>query len=178
MKIYYQPQKKIFFHSDPALPSLPFGKDSYILFRENEPYKYCFNMSVDENGCSPVIGILAAKDKAGYQGNFQLFQKLQQVIQSRGGISFVFSLQDIAKEKIAGICFHEGKNMWVPCTFPVPNFIYNRIPSQSLEKTEEFAAFLQWVKGKNLPFFNPHFFNKWEVYQSLSESEAIKDSPP
>ncbi|WP_421384049.1 YheC/YheD family protein [Bacillus salacetis] len=173
MKIYYQPQKKIFFHSDPSVSSLLFGKNSYVLHREDEPYKYGFDVSVKNNICGPVIGILAAKEKGSYQGNFPLFQDLQRVIQSRGGISFVFSLSDIGRERIEGLCFHEERNMWVSCSFPIPHFIYNRIPSPALEKTEEFSAFLQWAKEKNITFFNPHFFNKWEVYQCLAENNGL-----
>ncbi|EDL63229.1 YheC/YheD family endospore coat-associated protein [Bacillus sp. SG-1] len=178
MKIYYQPQKKIFFHTDPSLPSLLFGRNSYILYREDEPYKYEFDVLADNNSCGPVIGILAAKEKGSYQGNFPLFQELQKIIQSRGGISFVFSLSDIGKEKVEGLCFHEEKNMWVSCNFPIPNFIYNRIPSPAAEKTEDFSRFLQWAKEKNINFFNPHFFNKWEVYQSLSENDSLKPHLP
>ncbi|WP_456271941.1 YheC/YheD family endospore coat-associated protein [Bacillus sp. AK031] len=173
MKIYYQPQKKIFFHSDPSLSSLLFGKNSYILYRDNEPYKYCFDIFVDGNVCGPIIGIIAGKEKGSYQGNFPLFQKLQQVIQSKGGISFVFSIEDIGREKVEGICFHEEKNMWVPCIFPIPNVIYNRIPSHSIEKTDEFSACLDWIEEMRIHFFNPHFFNKWEVYQSLSENSSL-----
>ncbi|MGF2615221.1 hypothetical protein FZC84_09950 [Rossellomorea vietnamensis] len=178
MKIYYQPQKKIFFHNDPSLSSLLFGRNSYILYRENEPYKYCFDISSRGTICSPVIGILTAKEKGSYQGNFPLFQNLQKAIQSKGGLSFIFSMSDIGIEKIDGLCFHEEKNMWVPCTFPIPNFIYNRIPSPAGEKTEEFLSFLQWAKQRNINFFNPHFFNKWEVHQSLSQSESVKPHLP
>jgi glutathione synthase/RimK-type ligase-like ATP-grasp enzyme len=173
MKIYYQPQKKIFFHSESSVTSLSFGKNSYILYREDEPYKYEFDVTVKNNICGPVIGILAAKEKGSYHGNFPLFQELQKVIQSRGGISFVFSLADIGKERIEGLCFHEEKNLWVSCSFPIPQFIYNRIPAPAIEKTDEFTDFLHWAKEKNVNFFNPHFFNKWEVYQSLSESESL-----
>ncbi|WP_409253298.1 YheC/YheD family protein [Bacillus sp. SCS-153A] len=178
MKIYYQPQKKIFFHTDPSIPSLLFGKNSYLLYREDEPYKYEFDVSVTNNSCGPVIGILAAKEKGSYQGNFPLFQELQKIIQSRGGISFVFSLSDIGREKIQGLCFHEKKNMWVSCNFPIPHFIYNRVPSPASEKTEEFFRFLEWTKENNINFFNPHFFNKWEVYQSLSESRSLMPHLP
>ncbi|MGM0846360.1 MAG: YheC/YheD family protein [Bacillota bacterium] len=178
MKIYYQPQKKIFFHNDSSLPSLLFGRNSYILYRENEPYKYCFDISSKANICSPVIGILTAKEEGSYQGNFPLFQKLQKAIQSKGGLSFVFSLSDMGNEKIDGLCFHEEKNMWVPCTFPLPNFIYNRIPSPAVEKTDAFSNFFQWAKDRNINFFNPHFFNKWEVYQSLFQSDSVKPHLP
>ncbi|MGD7022765.1 hypothetical protein FZC79_12540 [Rossellomorea vietnamensis] len=178
MKIYYQPQKKLFFHSDPSLASLLFGRNSYILYRENEPYKYCFDISSKGTVCGPVIGILTAKKKGSYQGNFPLFQNLQKAIQSKGGLSFVFSYTDVGKERIAGLCFHEEKNMWVPCTFPIPNFIYNRIPSPSDERSDEFLDFLQWARNRNIQFFNPHFFNKWEVHQSLFQSESVQPHLP
>jgi glutathione synthase/RimK-type ligase-like ATP-grasp enzyme len=178
MKMYYQPQKKIFFHSDPSLPSLMFGRDSYILYREKEPYQYAFDISAVNNICGPVIGILTAKEKGGYQGNFPLFQELQKVVQSRGGISFVFSLSDIGSERIEGLCFNEEKNTWISCKFPLPHFIYNRIPSPSAEKTDEFTGFLQWTEKKNIHFFNPHFFNKWEIYQCLAENDSLKPHLP
>ncbi|RIW30916.1 YheC/YheD family protein [Bacillus salacetis] len=178
MKIYYQPQKKIFFHSDPSLQSLMFGRNSYILYREDEPYKHGFNVSAVNNACGPVIGILTANEKGSYLGNFPLFQELQKVITTRGGISFVFSLSDIGGERIEGLCFNEEKNTWISCKFPIPHFIYNRVPSPSMEKTEEFTGFLQWVEEKQIHFFNPHFFNKWEIYQCLSENESLKPHLP
>jgi hypothetical protein len=116
-------------------------------------------------GKTPVIGILTARKKDGsIAGNGTLFIELQKRLISLNAISFIFTLDGVHKDTINGFIFNPEKNGWEWITSPFPDLVYNRIPFRSSEKELKNSMFFASLKEKNIPFFNPGFIDKSELY--------------
>ncbi|MGG4547011.1 YheC/YheD family protein [Rossellomorea marisflavi] len=179
MRILYDRRRRIFGHDERSISTYAFGLDSFLLQSEKSEDTYPFPISAPTGGIIPLIGILADKDRANrYRGNFELFRALQGMIQDAGGICFVFSPVDIEGNTVAGIAYSDTLSRWVTCHFPLPNVIYNRIPTPAGEQNEAFRRLTSWCQNHKIPFFNPHFFNKWDIYRLLREREELRPHLP
>jgi hypothetical protein len=117
------------------------------------------------NRKTPVIGILTARKKDGsIAGNGTLFIELQKRLILLNGISFIFTLDGVHQESIDGFLYDPDRNGWVRITSPFPNFVYNRIPFRRSEEELKSRMFFACLKEKNIPFFNPGFIDKSELY--------------
>lgn len=68
---------------------------------------------------------------------------------------------------------------WVTKTIPFPHVIYDRLPNRQTENHKG----IKRLKGKfqsqyAIPWFNPGFFNKWEMHQKLSKNKNISKYLP
>ncbi|MEW4326432.1 YheC/YheD family protein [Rossellomorea marisflavi] len=179
MRILYDRRRRIFCHDERSISTYAFGLDSFLLQSKKSGDSYAFPIGSPKGGVIPLIGILADKDRANrYRGNFELFKTLQEIIQDAGAMCFVFSPGDIECNTVSGIAFSDTLDRWVTCHFPLPNVIYNRVPTPAGEQNEAFLNVTSWSKDHKIPFFNPHFFNKWEIYQILREREELRPHLP
>ncbi|PFA62594.1 hypothetical protein CN378_20445 [Bacillus sp. AFS015802] len=180
MNILYDRIKKTFFHEEKSITTFGFAKNSFLLSSKDSNECYTFTISAPKNRPDiPVIGIVSGKEgRSKYRGNFELFRAIQQDVEGAGGICFVFSPQDVIGDSIGGIMYNHLLHKWVRCQFPVPSVIYNRVPSRHAEQNQSYEKLLHFIKKHKIPFFNPHFFNKWEIYELLSKNEGIKTYLP
>ncbi|MCM3690304.1 YheC/YheD family protein [Neobacillus niacini] len=127
----------------------------------------------------PVIGILTAKKKNGtIGGNSSLFIELQKKLISLNGISFIFTLDGVHDESIDGFTFNPEKNEWERINFPYPDLVYNRIPFRKSEEEIKNSGFFSHLKDKNIPFFNPAFIDKYELYQLFKDHPILHSYLP
>lgn len=92
---------------------------------------------------------------------------------------FVFGLQHInwEEETIEGYFFQERK--WVKNKVPLPNVIYDRLPNRQSENYKPIVRAKKRLESDYaIPWFNPGFFNKWEVHQLLIKEDSIKQFLP
>lgn len=116
-------------------------------------------------GITPVIGILTARNKDGsIAGNGTLFIELQKKLISLNGISFIFTLEGVHQDSIDGYVFIPERDVWEKITAPFPHLVYNRIPFRRSEEELKTSMFFASLKEKNIPFFNPGFIDKSELY--------------
>ncbi|MDF2788529.1 MAG: hypothetical protein K0S80_1627 [Neobacillus sp.] len=116
-------------------------------------------------GMTPVIGILTARKKDGsIAGNGALFIELQKKLISLNGISFIFTLDGVHQDSIDGYIFIPDRNGWERITSPFPDLVYNRIPFRRSEEELKSSLFFACLKERNIPFFNPSFIDKSELY--------------
>lgn len=109
----------------------------------------------------PIIGILVSARKRRkrilklYQRHHNLTLKL-----------FAFTREDILwkKQKIIGLCQVEGK--WEEKTFPFPHAVYNQCYNKRKSTIEQ----LNNVIGRDKCFNSINWFNKWNVYNLLIQS--------
>ncbi|TMU88208.1 hypothetical protein FGG79_08950 [Bacillus sp. BHET2] len=177
MNILYDRGKKTFFHGEDSITTFGFAKSSFLLSSKdpNEYYEFVISPKKKNIPSIPLIGIVSSKEgRNKYKGNFELFRAIQQDVEQAGGICFVFSPQDVFGDTIAGIIYNQPLNKWVKCLFPVPNVIYNRVPSRLAEQNHAYEKFLDFIQKHRIPFFNPHFFNKWEIHELLSKNQALQ----
>ncbi|GHH98569.1 YheC/YheD family endospore coat-associated protein [Neobacillus kokaensis] len=127
----------------------------------------------------PLIGILTAQKANGaIAGNGQLFKNLQQKLISLGGISFVFTIEDIEENCINGYLYFPEKKGWIKKQFPYPDLVYNRIPFRKTEQQEKIRSFFFSLKKRGIPFFNPCFINKYEFYECFKHHTHINKYLP
>ncbi|MFL6557195.1 MAG: YheC/YheD family protein, partial [Bacillus sp. (in: firmicutes)] len=121
------------------------------------------------NHSGPLIGIVSARKASGtIAGNGPLFIAIQKKLISLDGISFVFTLEEADLDFITGYSFSPEKNHWIQEKFRYPDLVYNRIPFRRSEQTEQCQHFFSLLKEKNIPFFNPCFIDKYELYKLLN----------
>lgn len=66
---------------------------------------------------------------------------------------------------------------WIRKTVPLPDVVYNRLPSRSAEKLASMNAFKNRFVNQDIPLFNWSFFDKWDVYNLLERTDAFRYVP-
>ncbi|WP_102347474.1 YheC/YheD family endospore coat-associated protein [Bacillus sp. Marseille-P3661] len=130
----------------------------------------------------PLVGIFTA----GFTGSLLrpigdrslFFAKILAAEKKVGAYTFVFGANHINWEdgKINGY-FHTNQG-WQQIEVPFPNVVYDRLPNR---KTENHVI-LQDIKKRLqtdylIPWFNPGFFNKWEIHQLFSANDVKEFLP-
>lgn len=121
----------------------------------------------------PLIGILSVARGKRLLGNRANFVDIIKTGKQLGALVFVFTPDDIEWEhmKINGRFYDPARKQWLRLTIPFPDVVYNRIPNRDYEASNKVAsALLKLQQISNLHLFNPHFFNKWELYQIIQTS--------
>jgi glutathione synthase/RimK-type ligase-like ATP-grasp enzyme len=131
------------------------------------------------NTTGPLIGILTSRKENGdIAGNGPLFIELQKKLISLNGVSFVFTTEGTTKDFIIGYSFSLEKKCWIKRKFPYPSLVYNRIPFRKSEQKESFRRFISVLRDKNIPFFNPCFIDKYELYELLKNHPVLQNFLP
>lgn len=127
----------------------------------------------------PLIGIMTAKKADGtIAGNGWLFSELQKKLISLDGISFVFTIEGVGEDCIQGFTYLPDKNRWTKGQFPFPDVVYNRIPFRKSEQCDECRLFFSTLKDNEIPFFNPCFIDKYELYDLFKNDHFLKKYMP
>ncbi|KMY48994.1 YheC/YheD family protein [Peribacillus loiseleuriae] len=124
----------------------------------------------------PLVGIFSAgfgpflTKPLGERSSF--FSKLLSLNKTTGCIPFIFGENHInwEQETIRGYVYQD--NQWDICEFPFPNVIYDRLPNRKTEnKTGPKEVKRKFQTDYSIPWYNPGFFNKWDVYERLIDDE-------
>jgi hypothetical protein len=102
------------------------------------------------------------------------FSKLLSVQKSVGVIPFVFGEQHINWDLgvIEGYFFQ--KNGWERHIVPFPNVVYDRLPNRWSENRKEQRIVKERMKKEYLiPWYNPGFFNKLDIYEKLYNDISV-----
>ncbi|MFD3447243.1 YheC/YheD family protein [Microbacteriaceae bacterium 4G12] len=157
--IFYNPRTKSWHHPQ---HEYQFGRTTITAASITSCYP--FPVRKQDNRVGPLIGILTSGSTSHkVYGDFQKFSSIQFALEKRGGVSFVFTPHGVQENYIEGYILQANK--WRKCSFPYPDVIYNRIPYRKDEKELTTLYAFTRFQERNLPFFNPSFFSKWEVYQ-------------
>ncbi len=125
----------------------------------------------------PLIGIFSSgftkihNKPLGERSDF--FSKLLSLNTLTGCIPFIFGEQHIDwdHEIIHGFVYIDDQ--WQVCEFPFPNVVYDRLPNRRTENESGPKEVKQkFQELYTIPWYNPGFFNKWDVYERLSEDES------
>ncbi|GHH98566.1 YheC/YheD family endospore coat-associated protein [Neobacillus kokaensis] len=126
----------------------------------------------------PVIGLLTNfhfndYEEPNFRSVHKFCEELHQVIIRNGGFFYVLSYDHFLTK---GYYFHEEK--WIPAELPLPDVIYNRIHSRSLEKKKPFKEFRHHLELLMIPLFNDRFLSKWEVYDQIHKEGSLQAAIP
>ena len=135
----------------------------------------------ENNGClliGPVVGIFTAgftPAKNAPLGNRSLyFSKLLSFYKLTGVFPIVFGVRDINWKNglVSGYFYH--REQWIRLNVPLPNVIYNRLPNRAVENLPIIQELKEKLSSEYvIPWFNPGFFNKIEIYKKLEKAEQI-----
>ncbi|MBM7659952.1 hypothetical protein JOC85_000719 [Bacillus mesophilus] len=108
------------------------------------------------------------------------FAKLLTMEKSVGVCAYVFGahLIDWNEGTVNGY-FYDEKEGWKQQEVPLPSVIYDRLPNRRSERHHALKKIKQRLKDEYLiPWYNPGFFNKWEVFQLLSKDHELSTYLP
>ncbi len=101
------------------------------------------------------------------------------------GFVFVFCPEDIdwAAPAVTGYFPvpdpETGSPSWAPLRLPLPDVVYDRLPSRTIEaRPEVIETKSRLMTDAGLSYFNPRFLNKWETYLALQDIPEVKGYLP
>lgn len=104
----------------------------------------------------------------------------QMVVQSSvGAVPFLFGNEHIDWEQgmINGFFYH--KKGWTKKTVPFPNVVYDRLPNRESERNPQAIEVKRKMESDYLiPWYNPGFFNKLELYERLYNDPRAENYLP
>lgn len=177
--IYYNPKTKCW--NTLHQTNLTFGsnKEKLSSISSITPDCITFRVSQTKKNIGPIIGILVSYNKKKkLSGNGPLFVNLQKELYKQGGIVIVFAPEDILEKEVSGFVLDSKEKRWIHAKTPLPHVVYNRIPFRKAEKQQPYQHAVQFFAKKNIPFFNPTFLNKYEVYTFFKEHPMLKSFLP
>lgn len=136
----------------------------------------------------PAIGIVTTgirrdpRQPIGARTSF--FYQLLLAQEGKGVYYYIFSPNDVDwNNKLVDAWFllksRKGGYVWRKITTPMPDVVYDRIPSRSAENHEAVREFkYKLASYPNLPMFNQGFFNKWGVHQLLYPNPEVNEHIP
>ncbi|CAM4357981.1 YheC/YheD family endospore coat-associated protein [Paenibacillus tarimensis] len=143
---------------------------------------YIHNTADDEIQIGPLIGVLTdSNNRSGllpFGARTGYIKQLLKIGQNKAYF-FAFTPRDInwQNETVFGY-FLSPTGSWVRRTVPLPDVVYNRLPSRKAETTSSIAGLRERFVRKKIPFFNWSFFNKSDVYKLLDgDLEASRHLP-
>jgi hypothetical protein len=129
----------------------------------------------------PLIGILAgpANNSAlPFGGRTGFIREFMQAGANKAYyIAFAASHVDWNREVVTGY-FPDANGKWIRRTVPLPDVVYNRLPSRRAENSAAMSVFKTKFVNRKIPLFNWSFFDKYDIYRLLDgEQEASKYVP-
>lgn len=177
MKIFYHPVKQKWYHNN-RNTKITFGKNEMEIpfaFDEHKGIPFATNFKKGKVG--PLIGILTSEStRHPFKGNSKTFERISKNVKRNGGIVVVFTPAHLFEHKLTGYTFIEEKQKWLKIKSPLPDVIYNRIPFRKDEKKLQHIFYE--LQNLEIPYFNSHFFNKWELYTKLSKDKTLQPFLP
>lgn len=144
------------------------------------PYEGKIHLFVHEDvlHLGPLIGIFTA----GFTNSIVrpigertfFFSKLLATEKKVGAYVFLFGASHINWEEgtMEGYMFTDQG--WCKKTLPFPHVVYDRLPNRRTEKHKLLSETREKIqKDYAIPWFNPGFFNKWDIHQKLMMEERI-----
>jgi hypothetical protein len=134
----------------------------------------------DELRIGPLIGILTSSyhnSMSPFGGRTGLIRQLLRYGKNRA-FYCAFGPRDInwQNETVTGY-FLGARGGWTRRTVPLPDVVYNRLPSRKAEKTASMQQFKERFVRRRIPLFNWSFYDKWDVYRLLEGDPASKYVP-
>jgi hypothetical protein len=136
----------------------------------------------------PVIGILTASNTGNLQNPFgprsRYFRLFIEASIPEKPFFLVFTPEMInwSNQTISGWFWKKdtkGQTRWIRYTSPVPDVVYDRIFSRTLQASSRIQSCLTKLKEiHQCQIFNPGFFNKWTIHQMLSKDARTVDLIP
>ncbi|MCP8968176.1 YheC/YheD family endospore coat-associated protein [Ectobacillus ponti] len=150
---------------------LPFAADIHVFIQEDTimlgPLIGIFTAGFTESALRPI----------GERSLF--FANLLTATAANKAYMFVFGSHHIHWDEGTVTGYFYNNERWVQHEVPLPHVVYDRLPNRKTENHRAIARVKTRLQREYLiPWFNPGFFNKWDIYQLLQrEEEALPYLP-
>lgn len=130
----------------------------------------------------PIVGILTTPDDSRhFRGNRSNFMDIIRMGQELGIPVYVVTTRDLnlRQRKIHAFEYDTAKQEWKQATIPLPQVLYNRIPTREEEHMPDIRNLLQeCANHPGMRLYNPAFFNKWHLFEWLWKSKVTRRHIP
>lgn len=130
----------------------------------------------------PVIAILTTSDKVRqFNGNRSNFRDIIRTGKEMGFLVYVVTVRDLKLEErmVNGYVPSSSGKIWYSIPVPLPQIIYNRIPTrEDEEKPAVVRKIAQCLEHPGIKLYNPYFFNKWSLFEWLRGSHSTSKHVP
>lgn len=116
----------------------------------------------------PVYAILAGNDH--FTGSRSNFRDIIQMASRQNTFVYVLPPQSVGPARSWTGYVRIGQQRWISIPCPHPEVVYNRIPNRALERTNEALTAKKVFATRKIPFFNPNYFNKADIYQVIRQA--------
>ncbi|MCM3617011.1 YheC/YheD family protein [Sutcliffiella horikoshii] len=177
-ELYYELASQTWYQNVDQEEKVSLGKYFSVPYKSEHTSKHLtIPFLLKDSKAGPLVGILASPKKDGFVGNIGLFKRIQENLQQHGGLSIVFTPKQLTENGVDGFCYLPHHDHWIRMQIPLPDIIYNRLSRYEDEKlflhnTEKLASLY------HIPVFNPHFFDKWELYLQLQDNDQLVQHLP
>ncbi|MRN52993.1 YheC/YheD family protein [Paenibacillus monticola] len=134
------------------------------------------------DGSKPVIAILTTSDKQRqFCGNRNNFRDIIRTGKELGYLVYVVTVRDLKLDEriVNGYVPSPSGRVWYNIPVPLPQIIYNRIPTREREEREPVVRKIaQCLEHPDMHLYNPFFFNKWDLFEWLKGSRATTKHIP
>jgi hypothetical protein len=143
---------------------------------------YLSNVEGEELQLGPLIGVLTDsvnRSSAAPFGERTGFVKQLLHLGQKKAYFFAFTPRDINwEQETIHAWFLDGGGDFIRRVVPLPDVVYNRLPSRQAENGTVITSLRERFIRKKIPFFNWSFFNKSDVYTMLdNDLEALRHLP-
>jgi len=149
-----------------------------LLERLALPIQETISISIKKMGShslilGPIIALVTEVREQNHTlslGSIETFcEELANYCEQQGIFFYICSLQNFFEN----FGYVYSNNQWHKSKVPYPHVIHNRIHSRKKEHSSEFKRFTEELNFSNIPYFNGHFLNKWQVHEILQGEEHI-----
>lgn len=128
----------------------------------------------------PLIGILSSVSpgsSAPFGSRTEFIRQFMQAGRDKA-FYFGFSPKDVNwSQQTVDAIVPRSDGGWIRKVLPLPDVVYNRLPSRKAEKLASMNAFKNRFVRQGIPLFNWSFFDKWDVYNLLEGTDVFKHVP-
>ncbi|MFP4974325.1 YheC/YheD family protein [Paenibacillus sp. CN-4] len=128
------------------------------------------------DGGKPVVAILTMDDRRKlFRGNRKNFRDIIRTGHHLGFHVYVVTVRNLklSGPTVLGYVPVSGSRQWNAVEMPLPQVVYNRIPSRDDEKRPSVRRKIEaLLEHPSIHLYNPFFFNKWTLFEWLKGSRA------
>lgn len=173
-------------HSD-AIIFLSPDLSAIAKFPTNQNITLMYNTKSCQLSVGPIIGLFTVRNivsESEFGSQEPVLVALANLAAEVKGIIFVFCPEDInwGNSSVTGYVpiqkKEDGSTFWSAIKTPLPDVVYDRIPSRSVEARPEVIEAISSLKNSGLKYFNPMFLDKWETHLSLQSMPKVQKYLP
>ncbi|MGD9677603.1 MAG: YheC/YheD family protein [Vulcanibacillus sp.] len=140
-----------------------------------ETYPIRFKKIDNYYKAGPLVGILTTRDAKGFKGNKNNYIDLILMGIKTGVLVYVFTAESLDKQNrtVEGYLYLPTNGTWQKKKMPLPDVVYNRIPSRKEEKRIIINETVNYLEKEHIPYFNHYFFDKVTLYKWMSKTKEF-----